>query len=136
MNIKMNRLQSRLGHVFQDQDRLTRALTHRSAGSRHNERLEFLGDSILSLVIADDLFHRFPQAAEGDLSRMRATLVREKTLAELGREFDLGDHLILRFSPRVDPGRHGRGGDRRSLSGYQSGDGADPAAELVCQPPG
>lgn len=95
MNIKMNRLQSRLGHVFQDPELLTRALTHRSAGSRHNERLEFLGDSILSLVIADDLFHRFPQAAEGDLSRMRATLVREKTLAELGREFDLGDHLIL-----------------------------------------
>ncbi|WP_429183910.1 ribonuclease III family protein, partial [Aeromonas veronii] len=86
MNIKMNRLQSRLGHVFADLELLTRALTHRSAGSRHNERLEFLGDSILSLVIADDLFHRFPQAAEGDLSRMRATLVREKTLAELGRE--------------------------------------------------
>ena len=54
MNIKMNRLQSRLGHVFQDLELLTRALTHRSAGSRHNERLEFLGDSILSLVIADD----------------------------------------------------------------------------------
>ena len=107
MNIKMNRLQSRLGHVFQDQELLTRALTHRSAGSRHNERLEFLGDSILSLVIADDLFHRFPQAAEGDLSRMRATLVREKTLAELGREFDLGDHLIL------GPGELKSGGFRR-----------------------
>jgi ribonuclease-3 len=65
MNIKMNRLQSRLGHVFQDQELLTRALTHRSAGSRHNERLEFLGDSILSLVIADDLFHRFRRRRKG-----------------------------------------------------------------------
>ncbi|MGL5285700.1 MAG: ribonuclease III, partial [Aeromonas sp.] len=85
----------------------TRALTHRSAGSRHNERLEFLGDSILSLVIAEELFHRFPQVAEGDMSRMRATLVREKTLAELAREFELGDHLIL------GPGELKSGGFRR-----------------------
>lgn len=77
MNIKMNRLQSRLGHVFHDKELLTRALTHRSAGSRHNERLEFLGDSILSLVIADALFHRFPQAAEGDQPDARHSGARE-----------------------------------------------------------
>lgn len=53
------------------------ALTHRSASSKHNERLEFLGDSILSFVIANDLYHRFPKVDEGDMSRMRATLVRE-----------------------------------------------------------
>lgn len=107
MNIKINRLQSRLGHTFSDKDLLTLALTHRSASSRHNERLEFLGDSILSMVIAEELFQRFPQAAEGDLSRMRATLVREKTLAELGREFDLGEHLNL------GPGELKSGGFRR-----------------------
>ncbi|MDO2949492.1 ribonuclease III [Aeromonas simiae] len=107
MTIKRNRLQSRLGYSFNDGELLTRALTHRSAGSRHNERLEFLGDSILSLVIAEELFHRFPQVAEGDMSRMRATLVREKTLAELAREFELGDHLIL------GPGELKSGGFRR-----------------------
>ncbi|ENY73736.1 ribonuclease III [Aeromonas diversa] len=107
MTIKRNRLQSRLGYSFNDDELLTRSLTHRSAGSRHNERLEFLGDSILSLVIAEELFHRFPQVAEGDMSRMRATLVREKTLAELAREFELGDHLIL------GPGELKSGGFRR-----------------------
>lgn len=107
MNLKRNRLQARLGYSFNDEELLTRALTHRSAGSRHNERLEFLGDSILSLVIAEELFHRFPQVAEGDMSRMRATLVREKTLAELAREFELGDHLIL------GPGELKSGGFRR-----------------------
>lgn len=86
---------------------LVRALTHRSAGSRHNERLEFLGDSLLSMVIADALFHRFPRVNEGDMSRMRATLVREKTLAELAREFELGEYLIL------GPGELKSGGFRR-----------------------
>ena len=90
MNIKMNRLQSRLGHVFQEPELLTQALTHRS-GRLPPQRAP--GNSwetpSLSLVIADDLFHRFPGGG-GDLSRMRATPVREKTLAELGREFDLG----------------------------------------------
>ncbi len=86
---------------------MTLALTHRSANGTHNERLEFLGDSILSFVIADDLYHRFPNVDEGDMSRMRATLVRGKTLAELGREFDLGDHLLL------GPGELKSGGFRR-----------------------
>ena len=74
---KLKRLERKLGHTFVDEDLLKRAITHRSAGSRHNERLEFLGDSILSLVIAEVLFHRFPDVSEGDMSRMRATLVRE-----------------------------------------------------------
>jgi len=104
---KSARLQSKLGHQFNNPDLLKRAITHRSAGSRHNERLEFLGDSILSLVIAEELYHRFPEVSEGDMSRMRATLVREKTLAELGREFDLGEYLIL------GPGELKSGGFRR-----------------------
>ena len=107
MNDKLNRLASLLGHQFADADLLKRAITHRSAGSRHNERLEFLGDSILSLVIAETLYQRFPDVSEGDMSRMRATLVREKTLAELAREFDLGEYLIL------GPGELKSGGFRR-----------------------
>ncbi|PMH65419.1 ribonuclease III [Vibrio splendidus] len=83
------------------------ALTHRSAAGKHNERLEFLGDSILSFVIADDLYHRFPKVNEGDMSRMRATLVRGHTLAELGREFELGDYL------KLGPGELKSGGFRR-----------------------
>ncbi|WP_107850862.1 ribonuclease III [Oceanimonas marisflavi] len=104
---KLNNLQKKLGHTFNDEALLVRALTHRSAGSRHNERLEFLGDSILSMVIADALFHRFPKVNEGDMSRMRATLVREKTLAELARDFELGEYLIL------GPGELKSGGYRR-----------------------
>ena len=104
---KLKRLERKLGHTFVDEDLLKRAITHRSAGSRHNERLEFLGDSILSLVIAEALYHQFPDVSEGDMSRMRATLVREKTLAELAREFDLGEYLIL------GPGELKSGGFRR-----------------------
>ncbi len=107
MNDKLPRLEQKLGYKFQNKDLLIRAITHRSAGSRHNERLEFLGDSILSLVIAEELYHRFPNVSEGDMSRMRATLVREKTLAELAREFVLGDYLIL------GPGELKSGGYRR-----------------------
>ena len=100
-------LQERLQHRFSDPALLQRAVTHRSFSADHNERLEFLGDSILSLVIAEALFHRFPDVSEGDMSRMRATLVREKTLAELAREFDLGEYLIL------GPGELKSGGFRR-----------------------
>ncbi|WP_345012692.1 ribonuclease III [Pseudaeromonas paramecii] len=107
MDNKLDRLQSKLGHRFQKEELLVRAITHRSAGAKHNERLEFLGDSILSMVIAEALFFRFPEVSEGDMSRMRATLVREKTLAELAREFELGDYLIL------GPGELKSGGFRR-----------------------
>ena len=66
------------------------ALTHRSAGSRNNERLEFLGDSIVNHIIAEALYRRFPDAREGDMSRMRASLVKGDTLAELARELATG----------------------------------------------
>ncbi len=93
--IVINRLQRKLGYTFNHQELLQQALTHRSASSKHNERPEFLGDSILSFVIANALYHRFPRVDEGDMSRMRATLVRGNTLAELAREFDLGECLRL-----------------------------------------
>ncbi len=106
-SIVRNRLQRKLGYTFQQQELLLLALTHRSASSKHNERLEFLGDSILSFVIANALYQRFPHIDEGDMSRMRATLVRGHTLAEMAREFDLGECLLL------GPGELKSGGSRR-----------------------
>ena len=80
---------------FEDGRLLEQALTHRSLGPGHYERLEFLGDSLLSMVIAEALFRQRPHAAEGDLSRLRSRLVRDVTLARMARELGLGDHLRL-----------------------------------------
>jgi ribonuclease-3 len=95
LSVARNELTKQLGYVFHDATLLTRALTHRSHGSQNYERLEFLGDSILSFIIADVLYDRFPQLSEGELTRLRATLVRRETLATLARELDLGDCLEL-----------------------------------------
>lgn len=84
-----------LGYVFAERSWLETALTHRSSGSPNNERLEFLGDALLNFIIAAELFKRFPQASEGQLSRLRSTLVKGETLAALARSLDLGDHLKL-----------------------------------------
>ncbi|MGF1910569.1 ribonuclease III [Vibrio kasasachensis] len=107
MNSPIASLERKIGYNFNNAEYINLALTHRSASGKHNERLEFLGDSILSFVIADDLYHRFPKVNEGDMSRMRATLVRGNTLAELGREFALGDYL------KLGPGELKSGGFRR-----------------------
>ncbi len=107
MAVAIQRLIRQLGYEFQDAALVEQALTHRSVGARNNERLEFLGDSILGFLIGEALFEKFPQAREGDLSRMRAQLVKGKTLAEIAREFELGDHLIL------GPGEMKSGGHRR-----------------------
>lgn len=96
-----------LGHDFRDPDLLQRALTHRSAGSPHNERFEFLGDSLLNLIVAEALFRRWRSVDEGVLTRARAQLVRGSTLAQIAREFDLGKHLVL------GPGEMKSGGHRR-----------------------
>ena len=80
---------------FNDAKIFSTALTHRSAGEKNNERLEFLGDAVLGFVIADVLWKQFPKASEGDLSRLRASLVNQTTLAELARELHLGDYLIM-----------------------------------------
>jgi ribonuclease-3 len=89
------RLARQLGHVFADAGLLDDALTHRSAQSRHNERLEFLGDAILGFLVAEALWRRFPDATEGELSRLRARLVNRDALADLARALDLGSYLRL-----------------------------------------
>ncbi len=89
------RLEQALGHRFSAPQLLDEALTHRSAGSRHNERLEFLGDAVLGFVVAERLYQTRPDDREGSLSRLRARLVRRETLAELARELNLGEHLRM-----------------------------------------
>jgi ribonuclease-3 len=91
----MQPLMSRLGLPALPADLLEQALTHRSHGQPHNERLEFLGDAVLGLCVAQLLFERFPHLDEGKLSRMRANLVNEARLAELARAGGLSEHLRL-----------------------------------------
>jgi ribonuclease-3 len=88
-------LQAALDYRFGDERRLQRALTHRSAAHDNNERLEFLGDALLNLVVADVVFHEYPKLPEGDLSRLRAALVRESSLAAIARTLALSEHLHL-----------------------------------------
>lgn len=95
MHIKLQRLYKRLGYEFKNPAFLKQALTHCSAGIDNNERFEFLGDSILSFVIAHALFSRFPEYSEGDLSRLRAYLVKGDMLANIAIELELGDYLYL-----------------------------------------
>ncbi len=104
---RQKKLCTQLAVTFNDSALLQQALTHRSAASVNNERLEYLGDAILSFVIAEALFSHFPQAKEGKLSRLRASLVKGVTLAEIARELDLGEVLIL------GPGELKSGGYRR-----------------------
>ncbi|MDO3384109.1 ribonuclease III [Gilvimarinus algae] len=91
----MKRLQRRLGYEFGRPESLQLALSHRSVGADNNERLEFLGDSILNFLIGEALFEKFETAREGQLSRLRAQLVKGDTLAEIAREFELGECLKL-----------------------------------------
>ncbi len=95
MKDKHTALYKKLGYTFNDASLLECALSHRSYGAKNNERLEFLGDSILNFIIADALFQQNPDATEGELSRMRSSLVRGETLAELAKEFTLGEDLNL-----------------------------------------
>ena len=88
-------LSKKLGLTFNDPEWFVLALTHRSMGAKNNERLEFLGDSILGFVIAEALFEKFPSASEGVLSRLRASLVNQESLADLALHHHIGDYLIL-----------------------------------------
>jgi ribonuclease-3 len=103
-----------LGHTFEEEALLEEALTHRShaveRGGFDNERLEFLGDAVLELVITHSLMVAFPQATEGQLSRIRAALVRTESLAELGRSWSLGEALGLGKGEAASGG-----GDRKSV---------------------
>ena len=96
-----------IGHAFSDPALLKQALTHRSAGAPHNERLEFLGDSIVNMMAAEALYRRWPKADEGAMTRARAELVREGALAVIGCTLELGERLTL------GPGEMKSGGHRR-----------------------
>ena len=95
------------GHAFRDPDLLRRALRHRSAGPAHNERLEFLGDALVNLIVAQALYEHWPRADEGALTRARASLVRESALADLARRLGIGEWMEL------GPGEMKTGGHRR-----------------------
>jgi ribonuclease III len=107
MTTHQKALLKQLQYEFKSVELFQQALTHRSAEAKNNERLEYLGDAILSFIIAEALFERFPQVREGKLSRLRSSLVRGVTLAEIGRELQLGEVLIL------GPGELKSGGFRR-----------------------
>ncbi len=93
--ILSSRLEKALAYSFRQPELLRQALTHRSHSSPHNERLEFLGDSVLNCTVATLLFQQFPNLKEGELSRLRANLVRQEALAEIAAELGLGDALRL-----------------------------------------
>ncbi len=95
MTSAMHPLEVTLGHAFVDRTLFTRALTHRSYGVPHNERLEFLGDGLLNLAIANLLYNKFPHMVEGDLSRLRANLVNQSVLAKIATEIALGPMIRL-----------------------------------------
>ncbi len=95
----------RLQYEFSDRELLRRALTHRSRASLHNERLEFLGDSILGFIAAEFLYTKFANIPEGTLTRLRARLVRRETLADVARDLQLGDHLLLGSGEAKSGGR-------------------------------
>lgn len=106
--VKLQRLSKGLGYQYQNIEHLKKALTHRSMGAKNNERLEFLGDSLVNFMIADALYHQFKNISEGDLSRIRAFLVKGETLAKIGKEYELSEYLML------GPGELKSGGYRRA----------------------
>jgi ribonuclease-3 len=135
-DLALQRLQRQLGYQFRDAALLLRALTHRSAGADHNERLEFLGDAVLGLEVSLALYQRHPTADEGQLSRMRAQLVKRETLAAVARALGLGDYL------RLGPGELRSGGQSRdstladALEAVIAAvylDGGIPAAQTLIQ---
>ena len=133
-NKQSSTLCDRLGHVFAQPQLLQRALTHRSYAPEHNERLEFLGDSVLGCIVAKYLYAAYPQLSEGELSRLRSNLVKEETLAILAQQLDLGNYL------KLGEGERKSGGFRRpsiladameALFGAVLLDGGFAAAEKV-----
>lgn len=92
---QLDKVSQIFGYQFKDNNLLNLALTHRSMGSENNERLEFLGDSILGMVISSELFSRFPEEKEGVLTRLRSSIVKGDTLSEIAAELNLGDFIKL-----------------------------------------
>ena len=101
-------LKNVLAYEFSNENLLRRALTHRSATGRNNERLEFLGDSVLQVVVSELIFHERPEASEGRLSRLRSSLVKESTLSKIATQLGVGEHVIL------GSGEKKSGGHRRA----------------------
>lgn len=101
---KLQQLAKRLGHKFRHIELLDHALCHRSVGASNNERLEFLGDAVLGLLVSVDLYCRYQDATEGDLSRMRSSLVNGETLAQIAHDFHLGEYLHLGQGERKSGG--------------------------------
>jgi ribonuclease-3 len=97
-------LKNTLDYEFNDVRLLEQSLTHRSSAADNNERLEFLGDAVLDVVISEVVFRLHPRAPEGDLSRLRASLVKDATLAEIAADLGLGEHLILGSGERKTGG--------------------------------
>jgi ribonuclease-3 len=95
MKESLTKLYTKLGYTFSDKKTLQLALAHRSYAKTSNERLEFLGDSLLNFIIADALFHEYTDVEEGELSRLRANLVNGDILAEIAKELDIGEYLLL-----------------------------------------
>ena len=107
MTNRLSILETKINYAFSNQQHLTLALSHRSTGSINNERLEFLGDSILGFVIANELYQNFPKISEGELSRLRARIVKGTTLTEVALELGLGEYVLL------GPGEKKSGGHNR-----------------------
>lgn len=107
MNKAESWLEKTLQYRFHDADLFKQALTHRSASNRNNERLEFLGDAVLDFIVSEIVFEARPDAREGDLSKLRSSLVKDETLATLAAELGLGEHLIL-GSGELKTGGHRR----------------------------
>ena len=95
MGADLVQLQNTLDYQFKNSHLLRQALTHRSFGVDNNERLEFLGDALLDLIVGESLFNQHPGADEGNLSRLRSSIVNKSALAGIGREWNLGEHVLL-----------------------------------------
>jgi ribonuclease III len=91
----IEKLSRKIEYTFNNENLLLEALTHRSVGAVNNERLEFLGDSVLNFVVAEQLFASLPKASEGDLSRLRASVVKKESLVEIAHDLQLGDFISL-----------------------------------------
>lgn len=106
MSFDINRLQKKISAKFDDHALLEQALTHRSIGQNNNERLEFLGDSILGFIVADEIYTRFPDVDEGIMSRLRAHLVNRDSLAAIAKKLNLSDELVLGQGEMKSGGKH------------------------------
>ncbi len=127
VNASLTRLEKRLNYRFKDISLLERALTHRSKSKNNNERLEFLGDALLETILSDILFHHRPEANEGDLTRLRATMVRGATLAILADNLELKDFI------RVGSGELRTGGYQRKSTLADAFEAVIAAIYLDCQ---